>query len=90
MKYDEKALKSQEPEKDFSPTLGYVKLLLMAVIGVLAIIYVLVANFSKIGTEKSQQVSILKYNDLTYNVANDVGGIASLFPLHMFTTFNKQ
>ena len=62
----------------------------MAVIGVLAIIYVLVANFSKIGTEKSQQVSILKYNDLTYNVANDVGGIASLFPLHMFTTFNKQ
>ena len=54
MKYDEKALKSQEPERDFSPTLGYVKLLLMAVIGVLAIIYVLVANFSKIGTEKSQ------------------------------------
>ena len=90
MKYDGKALQSQEPERDFSPTLGYVKLLILAVIGVFAIIYILVANFSKIGSEKSQQVSILKYNDLTYNVSDSVGGITSLFPLHMFSTLNKQ
>jgi hypothetical protein len=62
----------------------------MAIIGFFAIVYVLVANFSKIGTEKSQTVSILKYNDLTYYVGDDVSGIASLFPLHMFSTFNKQ
>jgi hypothetical protein len=54
MKYDGKALEAQEPERDFSPTFGYIKLAVLAVIGVLAIIYVLVANFSKIGTEKSQ------------------------------------
>ena len=90
MKYDAGALQAQEPERDFSPTLGYVKLLLLAIIGVLAIIYILVANFSKIGSEKSQQVSILKYNDLTYNVSDSVGGITNLFPLHMFTTLNKQ
>jgi len=90
MKYDEDALEDLEPERDFSPTLGYVKLLLLATIGVLAIIYILVANFSKIGSEKSQQVSTLKYNDLTYNVSDSMGGITNLLPLHMFTTLNKQ
>jgi hypothetical protein len=63
---------------------------IMLTVGVLAAIYIVVANFSKIGSEKSQAVSILKYNHLTYNVANEVGGIGTLFPLHMFTMFNKN
>jgi hypothetical protein len=52
-------------------------MVIMLVIGVLAVIYILVANFNKIGTEKSQTVSILKYNDLTYDVNDETaGGIA--------------
>jgi hypothetical protein len=90
MKYDGGALKAQEPEKDFSNTLGYIKMAIMFTVGVFAAIYIVYSNFSKIGSEKSQAVSILKYNDLTYNVANEVGGIGTLFPLHMFTMLNKN
>lgn len=54
MKYDDKALEAQEPEKEFSPVFGYVKLAIMGIIGILAAIYIVVANFSKIGSEKSQ------------------------------------
>lgn len=70
--------------------MGYVKLAVLLVVGVLACIYIVYANFSKIGSEKSQQVSILKYNDLSYMIGNDDGGIQNLFPLHFFTTFNRQ
>ena len=90
MKYDDKALEAQEPERDFSKTAGRLKTMLFAVIGILVIIYILVANFEKIGTLKSQQVSILKYNDLSYNVGDEVGSIHNLFPIHFFTLFNKN
>jgi hypothetical protein len=56
----------------------------------MAFIYVIVSMFSRIGDIKSQQVSINKYNDLSYYIGDDVGGIQSLFPLHFFTLFNKN
>lgn len=65
-------------------------MVLLAIIGLFAVIYILVANFKKIGSEKSQQVSVLKYNDLTYYVGEEVGGIQNLLPLHFLTTFNKN
>jgi hypothetical protein len=40
-----------------------------------------------IGTEKTQEVTILKKNELLYNIT---GGIYTLMPLHFFTTLNKN
>jgi hypothetical protein len=58
MKYDGGALKGQEPEKDFSPLMGYVKLAITMLVGIFVVIYIVLANFKKIGSEKSQQVVI--------------------------------
>jgi len=50
MKYDDQALEKQEPERDFSPLFKNLKLLFIAIGAIIAIIYILAANFSKIGT----------------------------------------
>jgi hypothetical protein len=52
------------------------------------VIYTLSTNLSKIGTEKSQEVSILKHIELQYNITG--GGLYKLIPLHFFTTFNRN
>ena len=54
MKYDETALKDQEPEREFSPMMKAGKLIIILAIAVLVVIYIVVANYKKIGTEKSQ------------------------------------
>ena len=90
LKYDENALQDQEPEKEFSPMFKYTKLFLMLAIAAMAVMYILVANFKKIGTEKSQQVSIRKLNEISYDVSNNNSGIQGLFPVHLFTAFNKN
>lgn len=53
MKYNEDDLREQEPEKKFSKAPSYAKNFILFAVFVLVVLYVIVANFSKIGTEKS-------------------------------------
>ena len=32
----------------------------------------------------------MKFNELSYYIGEEVGGIVSIFPLHFFATFNKN
>ena len=52
------------------------------------VIYTLMTNLSKIGTEKSQEVTILKHTELMYDITG--ASLYKLLPLHFFTSFNKN
>lgn len=62
--------------------------MLFWVIVATVVIYTLTTNLSKIGTEKSQEVTILKYTELMYDITGS--SLYKLLPLHFFTSFNKN
>ena len=80
-------LKNQEPERVTKPYWGYFKQVVYTAIIITVIVYIVRTNLSKIGSEKSQEVSILKHTELDYNITD--GMLYDLMPLHFFTTFNK-
>jgi hypothetical protein len=79
-----------EPEKRFSNLTGQIKMLLISVIAIFGIVYILVANFKKLGEQKGQQVSVNKLSSLNYMIDEESGGMMTLFPLHFFGFFNKN
>ena len=61
---------------------------LFYLIALLVEVYTLYTNVGLIGTEKSQEVTILKKTELVYPITG--GELYKLIPLHFFTFFNRN